>query len=217
LSSALRGVSGLAFDPGDYVAEPAEWRRDAGQQLQNLTGQHADDDESEDGVWHLHDVRRADGSLALQVYEDRRSLEGSLQTNGRRVIFRSPDGETVMAFERDGYAPGATTTLEEGTTGEVLGSWETPGWVARFLQSSWRLANPNGTTVASATRSWSLGTLFGPSASYTLETADGVAAGEFAMDRDGLFAVLELSLERSAVPAELLLAMSYGIFWGLSQ
>jgi len=29
--------------------------------------------------------------------------------------------------------------------------------------------------------------------------------------------VLDLSLERSTIPPELLLAMSYGIFWGMSQ
>lgn len=217
MTPSLQGVSELDLEPGTFAIRASEWRRDAGQQLQNLTQQHADDDAGGEEMWHLNDVTRADGTHLFEVFEDRRSMEGPMQTSGRRILFRSPDGEPRMAFERDGYAVGAPTTLSDCTTDEVLGSWEAPGWLARFLQSRWQLTDPSGTHLATASREWSLSTAFSTSSSYTLRTTDGTDVGSISMHRDGLFFAMNVTLDRSDVPNELLLAMAYGMFWGISQ
>ena len=212
MSSRIRGVSTLNLDPGEYVIEPAEWRRDANQQLSNLTPGSGEGGEP---IWHLHDVARSDGTTVLEVLEDRRAMEGTFQTSGRQFLFRSPDGEPLMAYEREGYMVGTNTTLEDLTTEEVLGSWKAPGLLSRLFKGRWELTDPGGNRHVSAKRKWSLGSLQYPSFNLTSVESSGI--GQLSMKRDGLFYSMDVTLERSSIPTEIILAMAYGILWASSQ
>ena len=74
-----------------------------------------------------------------------------------------------------------------------------------------------GSNASSESNGGSLSTAFSTSSNYTLRTVDGTDVGSISMHRDGLFFAMNVTLERSDVPTELLLAMAYGMFWGLSQ
>lgn len=212
MSDDAPGVRDLDLVPGEYAFEPAEWRRDAKQQLGALGSGSGEDDEP---VWHLHDVERADGTLVMEVVEDRRAMEGALQTSGRQFLFRSPGGDPLVAYEREGHVVGTTTTLEDSATGEVLASWEAPGLLSRLFKSRWVLSDADGTRQAVAKRAWSLGSLSYPT--YDLTVADGTDVGVLAVERDGAFHRMDVTLERSPVPTGVLLAMAYGIFWATNQ
>lgn len=208
----MRGVSALDLGPGEYAIEPAEWRRDANRQSSNLLAGSGEEDEP---VWHLHGIERADGTRVLDVFEDRRAMEGPLQTSGRQFLFRSPDGEPLVAYEREGHLVGTTATLEDLATEEVLGSWKASGLLGRLLRSRWELADPGGNRRASATREWSLGALQYPS--FELTSAEGADVGRLSVERDGPFYRMDVTLERSPVPPEVVLAMAYGILWAFGQ
>lgn len=208
----MRGVSNLSIRPGDYTIEAAEWRRDVNQQLSNLTSGSGPGDEP---IWHVHNVERTDGSRVMEVFEDRRAMEGRFQTSGRQFLFKTPDGEPVMAYEREGHMVGTTATLEDVTTEEVLGSWKASGLLGLLLRGRWELVDPSGDTRARAKRSWSLGALQYPSFALTSEGDTDI--GRLSMKRDGVFQRMDVTLEQSPIPTEILLAMSYGILWGLNQ
>lgn len=208
----MRGVSDLDLEPSDYVIEPAEWRRDANQQLSNLA---AGSGEGEEPIWHLHNIDRPDGTRVMDIFEDRRAMEGTFRTSGRQFLFRLPDGDSLMAYEREGYMVGTTATLEDLTTGETLGSWKASGLLGRLLRGRWELADPDGNRRANATRTWSLGALQYPS--FDLTSEEGTDVGRFSMKRDGTFHSMDVTLERSLIPTEVVLAMSYGVLWGLSH
>lgn len=156
MSGEIQGVPAIDLGPGTYAIEPAEWRRDAGQQLGNLTSGGGENGEP---LWHIHDVERADGTRVLEVLEDRREMEGTFGTSGRQFLLRSPDGDPRMAYEREGAMVGTTSTLRDLGTEEVLASWGASGLLGRLRRSSWELTDPGGTRRASAKREWSLGAL----------------------------------------------------------
>lgn len=207
MSEHIQGVSALDLGPGEYTIEPAAWRRDAGEQLSNLTSGSGEGDEA---VWHLNDVVAEDGTTVLEVCDDRRAMEG-LQVSGRQFLFRTPEGEEVMAYERDSYAVGGGATLADLTTDEELCSWETSSLLSLVLKSKWHLSAPGGSRQVTAKRQWSLGGLFYPS--LELRSADGTDIGSLASHMNGLFFEMDVALERSSIPTEVLLAWAFGIFW----
>lgn len=210
MSNHIQGVSDFDPEPGEYTIRPAEWRRDAGAQLGNLTSGSGEGDEA---VWHLNDVVGPDGTTVAEVCDDRRAMEG-LQTSGRQFLFRSPDGEELMAYEREGYTVGTTCTLEDCSTGEEIASWSASGLVALLFKSGWELSDADGNRHATAKREWSLGGLFYPT--FDLRSDDGTDLGRLSARQDGLFYEMDVELERSRVPTAVLLAMAYGVFWAAS-
>lgn len=204
----MQGVSALNPGPGEYRIVPSEWRHDAGQQLSNLTSGSGEGDEA---MWHLNDVQRPDGTVVMEVVDDRRAMEGTLDTGGRQFLFRSPDGTPLMAYEREGFRVGTAVTLVDVATSETLGSWDSSG----LMMTSWDLSGPDGTHRARAKRTWSLRGLLYPS--FALKSADGTEIGELSVNQDGLFYSMDVTLERSAVPTDVLLAMAYGVFWAMSE
>ncbi|PSQ16451.1 hypothetical protein BRD00_10700 [Halobacteriales archaeon QS_8_69_26] len=207
MTSDTNGVSAIDLAPGDYRIVASEWRRDASAQLSNLTSGSGEGDEA---IWHLHDIVRADGTTVMEVVDDRRAMEG-LSPSGRQFLFRSPDGTPLMAYEREGYMVGTGVTLQEVATGDVLGTWDG----SSFLMTTWDLSDPDGNPWATAKRQWSLSGLVYPE--YALTGADGSGIGDLSVNQDGLFYSMDVSLGRCPVPAEVLLAMAYGIFWANSE
>lgn len=204
----LRGIDQLDLSPGSYTIVPSEWRRDAGEQLSNITSGTGEDGEA---TWHLQDVQNAAGDTVLEVVDDRRAMEGTLSTSGQQFLLRSPEGEELMAFERGGAMRGAGATLRALDTDAVLASWEQSFPVF----GSWTLADPDGTQVATAKRSWSLMNLMYPA--HVLKTPDGTEFGRFEIRQKGLFLSVDVTLETASVPTEVALAMVYGVCWATSD
>jgi hypothetical protein len=211
MSEGMQGLTSLDFDPGEYAIEPSEWRRDADQQLSNLT---PDSGEGGEALWHIHNIELSGGARVMEVLEDRRAMEG-LETSGRQFLFRSPDGEPVMAYEREGFAIGTATTLRDLTSEAVLASWKASGLLGRLLRANWVLTDAGGDQRATAKRDWSLGALLYPT--FAVTSVEGSDIGRFAAERDGLFTRMDIELEPSPIPPAVLLAMAYGILWATNQ
>jgi hypothetical protein len=212
MPGTVRGLASLTLPAGAYSIVPAAWRRDLDKQVTNFAKGMGD---SEEAIWQLHDVVRPDGETVFEVYEDRREMEGALSTDGRQFLVRSSDGEPLMAYEREGMRVGTPCTLVNLDTEEELATWGTSGVLGMTLQSKWALSAPDGTTAAHAKRGWSLGSLLHPD--YTLSTADGTGIGTLATVQDGMFRSLDVELERSTVPTEILLVMAQGILRAFNQ
>lgn len=202
----IREVPGFDLEPGEYTVVPSDWRRDAGEQMRNVTSGSEDDGR----MSHLHDVERADGTRVLEVVDDRRGMDGSLDTSGQQLLFRTPDGEPVMAFQRDGGLTGSGS-LRAVATDEVLASWEQS---IPFV-GSWKVFDGEGRRRATANREWSPKALMYPA--HTVTTPDGGQAGRFALEQSGAFYNVGITVEPSAFPPEVLVALAYAVSWSVGE
>jgi hypothetical protein len=205
-SVSIRGIDGLDLATGAYTVVPSEWRKDAGEQLGNLTSGSGDDG----ATWHLQDVEDETGTTVLEVVDDRREMEG-LSPSGRQFLFRTPDGTEQMVWERDGYTGWAPGTLLSVDTGDELARWTQS--IPMF--GSWTLSTPDGETVATANRSWSLSSLMYPA--HALEAPDGTEFGRFEINQSGLFYEVDVEVTEARIPVEVALAMAYGVSWALGD
>lgn len=187
---------------GEYRIEPADWRSDAGEVLGSI-GSGSEDGEA---MWHLHDILGPDGRTVLEVLDDRRGMEGLLDTTGRQFLFRTPAGDPVVAYEQEGGMMAKGATLHRAGTGEELGAWEKTG---RFF-GDWTLTDSEHRQVATASREWSLSDLFHPRFSLTSSAGNDLGALDLSQSR--LFYAATVGLRRSEIPAELHLTFAYGIF-----
>lgn len=214
----IQGVSG--FDPGvgEYVVTPSERVRDWDEQLTAaLKG-----DASPDGPRHFLDVERPDEGRLLEVVEGDESDvvewvgSGDGEFTGatyRHFLIRSPAGDPVLVLHRRGVA--TTYALRAAATGAVLATWsKCLGFVG-----NWRLAAPDGTTRATVQRERSGWNVFSSSARRTqvLRSTDDSDVARFERNlleggRPGRGpSELTVSVDRSAVPVEVCLALGVGI------
>lgn len=205
----MTGLRYFDLEPGEYTFVPSDWRTDVGQQLDNLTS----GSEGDEPLWHIHDVEDADGNCRLEVLEDRRAMEGMLDTSGRQFLFWTPEGEPLMAFDRDGAQLGAPTTLRDLAAEEPLVTWERTS----FTFGTWELRDADGGTVAKAKRKWSLGDLLYPL--HVARTTGGSEILRLDFEQSGLFYEAEVTLDPavSPVPRPVALAFAYGVFWANTQ
>jgi hypothetical protein len=191
-----------ALPTGEYRFEPADWRSDAGQVLGNV-GSGSEDGEP---MWHLHDIVRADGGPVLEVLDDRRGMDGMLDTTGQQFLFRTPEGEPVMAYEHEDGLTAKGATLRAAKADELLGSWEKSG----LFFGDWELTDGDGRQVATASRAWSLSDLFHPR--FVVASSAGHDLGALDLSQSGLFYAAAVTVPTSKIPPELHLAFTYGIF-----
>lgn len=207
MSDQIQGLDSFDPGPGEYAIVPSEWCYDMGAQLGNLTS----GSEGDTPMWHLYNVETARGRRVLEVFDDRRGMSGTFDTSGRQFLLQTPDGDPLMAFEREGAAIGTPTTLRAIETGETLGSWETTSMLTR----NWQLWDGGGTLRLDVKRKWSLDGLFYPT--YRFVAVGGDVVGRLDMRQEGLFYEADVTIERSAIPPAICLALACGIFWSMSQ
>lgn len=207
MSYSMRGISGLDPRPGEYRIEPSEMKEG----LSNPIGEpETTDDGEEVAMYHIQNVVDADGEVLVEVLDDRRTVEG-LSVEGQQFLFRSPDGEHLMALQREGAVVGSAMTLVDVSTGEELATCEMTSQLSR----SWELRSPTDETVAVGKRKWGLRSLLYPR--WAMTEDDGTAIGRLAMSQSGLNYEMDVTLERSSIPTEVLLAWAYGMFWAASE
>lgn len=192
----------LNLESGRYSIEPADWRADAGEVLGSI-GSGSEDGEP---MWHLHDIVGPDGRTLLEVLDDRRGMEGMLDTTDRQFLFRTPEGDPVMAYEQDGGMTAKGATLRTAGADELLGSWEKTG----RLFGDWRLSDRDGRSVATASREWSLADLFYPR--FAMTSSDGDDIGALDLTQSGLFYAAHVTLPPTKIETGLHLAFAYGLF-----
>lgn len=213
----IRGVPALDLGVGEYVVGPPERVRNWDERL---TAALTDDADS-NSPRHRFDVEHGDEGRLLEVVEGDESdvgewvgsVDGEFTgTTYRHFLFRSPAGDPLLVLHRGGVA--TAYTLRTAATGAVLARWsKSLGFVG-----DWQLAAPDGTTRATVERERASATVlsFPTRRGYVLRSSGGADLARFERTRPEPGPVetvyeLSVSVELSAIPAEVCLALGVGI------
>lgn len=204
----MYSVSSLALRPGAYEIVPSEEMSEWTQQLRKaISG----------GEHHLYNIVRENGTCELEII--RRTIpQGDtgdlLRSVDTEFLFRPPDGNPLLAL-----SPGGLTspyTLRDATSDEVLATWQK----SFPIFGDWTVKDSAEVVQATVKQAHSIRTLLSPSrvGAYAMYSADGTEIAQFDHVRvdpnplDNTAFGLEISLESSQFPPEVVLAIAYGIF-----
>ncbi len=204
----MHSVSSLALRTGGYEIVPSEEMSECAQQLRKaISG----------GEHHLYNIVRENGTRELEIIR-RTTPQGDtgdlLRSVDTEFLFRPPSGDPLLAL-----SPGGLTspyTLRDATSDEVLATWRKSFYVV----GDWTVRDSAEVVQATVRKTQSIRTLLSSSrvGAYAMYSADGTEIAQFDHFRvdpnplDTTSFGLELSLELSQLPPEVVIAIAYGLF-----